>query len=433
MSWLPRLLWIGAAALTGCDSLLGVQDHSLIPSDTSAEQEGGGTSSSGGSSGSDAGFDATDGPGGDSDGVCVIAGTTYESGAADPGNSCQTCQPTVSTSAWSDAADGEACGSGETCKRGTCIAGCEIGAMYYAANAVNPSDACQSCQPGTSTTGWTNLGAGASCGAGCTCSASTTTVTFDYTGAQQSFIVPTGVTQVTITAAGAAGGTDCYDNAGGYGASVTATLAVSSGQTLAVLVGSAGGPPGSSGGYCSIPGAAGYNGGAAGGATTSNTGAGGGGASDVRVGGTGLSNRIIVASGGGGGGTGGAGGTGGTTSGGPGTTGTGGGGAGGGGGSQGAGGAGGAGAATTGTGPGAAGGEGAGGTGGMGTCNVDCGEGGGGGGGGYYGGGGGGGGTGVAASGGGGGGSSYAEPSATGVSMQAGVQMGDGQVVITFQ
>lgn len=46
-------------------------------------------------------------------------------------------------------------------------------------------------------------------------------VTFSYTGAQQTWGVPAGVTSVTITATGARGG-----NAGGLGARVAATYAV---------------------------------------------------------------------------------------------------------------------------------------------------------------------------------------------------------------
>ena len=37
--------------------------------------------------------------------------------------------------------------------RGACVSGCEIAGVYYSTNAPNPTNACQSCQPGTSTSG----------------------------------------------------------------------------------------------------------------------------------------------------------------------------------------------------------------------------------------------------------------------------------------
>ena len=271
------------------------------------------------------------------------------------------------------------------------------------------------------------------CIAGDTCSGTICvaggTATFGYTGAPQTFVVPANATQVTITAAGASGGADCYNTAGGLGASVTATMAVTPGESLAVYVGGAGGRPGQVNGYCTIAGLGGFNGGAPGGpvlaATPTDTGAGGGGASDVRLGGTALSNRVVAAAGGGGGGAGpalGTGGAGGASTGGTGGAGYGGGGVGG---TDGAGGAGGFAGGTAGT-------LGGGGTGG-GANGYYVYFSGGGGGGGYYGGGGGGadilGGGGA---GGGGGGSSYAASTSLSTAMQAGVQAGNGQVTITW-
>lgn len=225
-----------------------------------------------------------------------------------------------------------------------------------------------------------------------------TTLTFNYTGAQQSFTVPAGVTSVQISAAGAGGGGN-GSSAGGAGGAASGTLAVTPGQVVYVYVGGGGGAGG-----IGVAGAAGWNGGG-----TSQTqplgvgGGGGGGASDVRLGGTALSNRALVAAGGGGSSGGGiAAGNGGGTTGGAGTTS---GGGGGGGGTQAAGGAGGA-AGTAGT-AGSAGTSGQGGTGGSVTSNVNTCRGGGGGGGGYFGGGGGGGNNAGGTGGGGGGGSSY--------------------------
>ncbi len=111
--------------------------------------------------------------------------------------------------------------------------------------------------------------------------------TFNYTGAAQTFTVPGCVTSITITAYGAQGGNHYSGSTGGYGGSATGQLAVTPGQVLNIYVGGRGNDFQT----------AGYNGGGAAGTTE---GSGGGGASDIRVGGTDFSNRVIVAAGGGG-------------------------------------------------------------------------------------------------------------------------------------
>jgi hypothetical protein len=119
-------------------------------------------------------------------------------------------------------------------------------------------------------------------------------MSFGYTGGVQSFVVPAGVTSITVSVSGAAGGPDGYGTQPGLGATVTATLAVTPGTTLTLQVGGVGGA-----GTDAVPGSGGYNGGGAGGADTSYAGGGGGGASDIRMGGTASSTRVIVAAGGG--------------------------------------------------------------------------------------------------------------------------------------
>lgn len=121
-----------------------------------------------------------------------------------------------------------------------------------------------------------------------------TTTTFNFTGGAQSYTVPAGITSITVQAAGAKGGNN-YQNqySGGYGAVVTATIAVNPGDVLAVYVGGAGIISTSTASY---PAGGGYNGGGGGSAYNGS----GGGASDIRINGTALSNRILVAGGGGG-------------------------------------------------------------------------------------------------------------------------------------
>jgi hypothetical protein len=225
--------------------------------------------------------------------------------------------------------------------------------------------------------------------------------TFSYTGSNQTYTVPAGVTQLQVTARGAGAFTGPSATPNGQGAIVNATIQVTPNEQLTVVVG--GTPSGPTGGF---------NGGG-----NSPGSLGGGGATDLRRGTT----RIVVAGGGGGIGASGMlsssqlafGGLGGNSglNGDVGQTGASAGGYGGGGGSQTSGGA----LGYNGSGQhsydGMPGSLGQGGNGGNGGTNYGAG---GGGGGGYYGGGGGGGGTQSSGSSGGGGGggagSSYVAP-----------------------
>jgi uncharacterized repeat protein (TIGR01451 family) len=182
-----------------------------------------------------------------------------------------------------------------------------------------------------------------------------TTVTFAYTGAAQTWTVPARVTSVTFDVYGAQGGDVVNYTAGGRGGRAMATLPVTPGSVVTIMVGGAGdsvancsgqvaaaananafnplfpqvqpsgGAPGvatgsASGGAVAIPalpimpsspsapsrttpGADGFNGGGGGGsgqADLCGAAGGGGGASDVRIGGVALTDRVLVAGGGGG-------------------------------------------------------------------------------------------------------------------------------------
>ena len=108
--------------------------------------------------------------------------------------------------------------------------------------------------------------------------------TFLFTGGSQTYTVPNGVTSVTIQTWGAQGGANWVNNTnfGGYN---KADFTVTPGMVLNVFVGGQ-----------SMSTVGGYNGGGNG----DGAGKGGGGATDVRMNGTALSDRIIVAGGGGG-------------------------------------------------------------------------------------------------------------------------------------
>lgn len=289
---------------------------------------------------------------------------------------------------------------------------------------------------------------------GGTSGAAPTAAHFGYTAGAQSFVVPSGVCEITVDAFGAKGGnggifdlvltdrpgvTTGYGGGsgdvsaqqlagpGGFGGRATGTLTVTPGETLTIMVGGKGGSPLF---LPFVPGPGGFNGGGSGGSGEGSGGGGGGGATDIRQGGTGLANRVLVAPGGGGGGAGGPGGDGAEGGAGGGINGSDGedgagtavteSGTGGDGATGGGGGAAGTNATLSGGGtPGTAGSLGQGGTGGS------HGDGGGGGGGGLYG--GGGGGAGFEGSGGGGGGGSGLGPT-----LQGDANPGHGFVNITW-
>ncbi len=114
------------------------------------------------------------------------------------------------------------------------------------------------------------------------------TIIFSYTGVQQSWTVPTGVTSIAIELVGAQGG----GTGSGKGGKVTAQLAVTPGATLQVVVG---GQPSSD--------IAVYGGGAIGGvntAATSRNGYAGGGLAGVYLTSVSQANVLAIAGGGGG-------------------------------------------------------------------------------------------------------------------------------------
>ena len=117
---------------------------------------------------------------------------------------------------------------------------------------------------------------------------------FNYSGSVQTFTVPVGVTSISVDAYGANGESTQSGYCGGYegkGGRVQADLTVNPGEVLNIYVGGSHYYTGSG----SFGG--GWNGGGADGGTG---GTAGGGATDIRIGGTALSDRVLVAGGGGG-------------------------------------------------------------------------------------------------------------------------------------
>jgi hypothetical protein len=190
------------------------------------------------------------------------------------------------------------------------------------------------------------LGAAVSAASGAAVAAAVSPSEFGYTGAAQSFLVPAGVCELTVDAAGASGGHENFKTAGdaidsdaigpltdgivpGHGGRVQATVPGTPGETLAIYVGGQGGDATATASATlpvsgpltasatAVAGVGGFNGGADGGhnsqvyfagdtndggvaVAAASAGGGGGGTSDVRRGGNVLADRVLVAGGGGG-------------------------------------------------------------------------------------------------------------------------------------
>lgn len=69
-------------------------------------------------------------------------------------------------------ANGTSCGAGQVCNGGNCGTGCVIGGTSYGTNAVNPANPCQICNPALSTSAWSSAANGTSCTDGNACTAS---------------------------------------------------------------------------------------------------------------------------------------------------------------------------------------------------------------------------------------------------------------------
>jgi len=62
---------------------------------------------------------------------CTIAGMEYADNAVNPNSPCQSCQLSVSATAWTNLQDGLSCNQGNSvCTSGVCKPGCFIGGMY---------------------------------------------------------------------------------------------------------------------------------------------------------------------------------------------------------------------------------------------------------------------------------------------------------------
>jgi hypothetical protein len=89
--------------------------------------------------------------------ACVVGDVAYSAGSTNPYNSCEKCDPWLQ---WSPVPDMDkvSCGSGRVCQGGTCTPACTIEGTVYASGDSNPARQCeQTCQPSQSTTAWSDV------------------------------------------------------------------------------------------------------------------------------------------------------------------------------------------------------------------------------------------------------------------------------------
>lgn len=124
---------------------------------------------------------------------------------------------------------------------------------------------------------------------------------FEFTGDVQTYVVPAGVSTISVDMYGASGGWNDYSGTmyekyiPGNGGRLQASYPVYPGQTLYIYVGGKGEDAKSA-----LGGSGGFNGGGNGNSSATYSGGGGGGASDIRIDGQSLENRILVVGGAGG-------------------------------------------------------------------------------------------------------------------------------------
>ena len=85
---------------------------------------------------------------------CFISGVFYSANAQKAGNVCQLCDPSRSPLIWSDVPNSTVCGAGSFCEQGTCASGCVIAGVFYGAGGTDNN--CRFCDPSQSTSQWSN-------------------------------------------------------------------------------------------------------------------------------------------------------------------------------------------------------------------------------------------------------------------------------------
>lgn len=105
-------------------------------------------------------------------GGCCIGGVAVAAGTIDPSNACQACQPAVTTTAWSDRPNGTTCDDGNRCTRtDTCQGGVCVGGNPVVCTALDQCHAAGTCDPATGACSNPNAPDGTTCSDGDACTA----------------------------------------------------------------------------------------------------------------------------------------------------------------------------------------------------------------------------------------------------------------------
>ena len=91
--------------------------------------------------------------------LAIVVWTAPARSAPPPTAGCKSAFPAANSSCIKDAQ----CCSGLVCQNRACRLGCRIGDTFYAPGAVNPANQCQTCQPATTVSAFTNRANGTSC------------------------------------------------------------------------------------------------------------------------------------------------------------------------------------------------------------------------------------------------------------------------------
>ena len=113
------------------------------------------------------------------DGSCLIDGSCLAQGETDPTNACNVCDPGVSTTAFATIGENGPCDL-SACTTAVCLAGvctlqavddgaCYIGGVCYADTDPDPNNSCQSCVAAVDAANWSVLPDGSSCGQAASC------------------------------------------------------------------------------------------------------------------------------------------------------------------------------------------------------------------------------------------------------------------------
>jgi hypothetical protein len=96
--------------------------------------------------------------------TCGIGRIHFQGGALNPQNACQSCQLAINVLDWTNLLDGSPCATDSICSNGACVPRCLIDGGVVLTGTVDATG-CQICVPTASSMAWTNQPDGIACGA----------------------------------------------------------------------------------------------------------------------------------------------------------------------------------------------------------------------------------------------------------------------------